>query len=95
MFYLTSYSNPHYLVDFIDIAFDILGFPIDTMSLKIAGELPENIPDEKLYSRPFLPPMYDIDKDPIDDYLIDRLTNAIYEQLHNDMLNRPELFIDK
>ncbi len=92
---LTSYSDPEYAVDFIDIACDILGFPADTAIMQMVGDLPENIPVDKLYSRMFLPHIYDIEKDPIDEWLVERATNALYEKLHNDMLRFPELFVDK
>ena len=92
---LTSYSDPRYTVDFIDVACDILGFPIDTVDLQATGKLSENIPTEKLYSRMFLPFLYDMDKEPIDEILVEKVTKALYDKLHNDMLQFPELFIDK
>lgn len=88
---LTSYSDPRYTVDFIDVACDILGFPVDTVELQAIGQLSENIPTEKLYSRKLY--LFDVDNEPIDDLLVDRVTKALYDKLHNDMLQFPELFI--
>ncbi len=87
-------SNPQY-IQFIDIACDILGFPVDTVELQATGRLSENIPTEKLYSRMFLPFAYDMDKESIDDILVEKITKALYDKLHNDMLQFPELFIDQ
>ena len=91
---IVSYSNPQYLPDFIDIACDILGFPVDSAMMQAIGDLPADISTDKLYSRTFLPHIYDIEKDPIDEWLIEKATNALYEKLHNDMLHFPELFVD-
>ena len=82
-------------MDFIDIACDILGFPVDTAAMQATGDLPGHIPSEKLYSRMFMPFVYDIEKEPIDDLLIEKVTKALYDKLNNDMLQFPELFIDK
>jgi hypothetical protein len=92
---LTSYSDPEYAVDFIDIACDILGFPVDTSVMQATGELPESIPSDKLYSRFFLPVNWDVEKEPIDEWLIERITQALYDQLHHDMLKFPHLFVDR
>ncbi len=92
---LTSYSDPEFAVDFIDIACDILGFPIDTSMMQATGQLPDSIPEHKLYSRMFLPFIYDIENEPIDEWLVEKATDALYEKLHSDMLKYPELFIDR
>jgi len=63
--------------------------------LQATGQLSENIPSEKLYSREFLPFIYNIDKEPIDEVLVEKVTKVLYDKLHNDMLQFPELFIEK
>ena len=92
---LTSYSNPNFAIDFIDIACDILGFPTDTVMLQAVGKLSLSVPYDKLYSRMYLGDTIDFENVEIDDFLLEKLADALYDKLASDILEFPHLFVDR